>query len=76
MGDVSALHDPESGPRVKAARLRAGLTQPQLAARVGVSRPTIARLESGARVPNVTVALAIARELGEPVETLFGGGER
>jgi putative transcriptional regulator len=64
---------PERGHRVAQSRRAAGLTQPQLAAKVGVSRPTIARIEAGGHAPSVTVALAIARELGEPVETLFGG---
>jgi putative transcriptional regulator len=65
--------DSESGERVKAARNRANLTQPQLAEKVGVSRPTIARIEAGGYSPSVGLALAIARELGEPVEALFGG---
>jgi putative transcriptional regulator len=57
------------------ARERAGLSQPALAERVGVGRATIARIEAGGTSPSVTIALAISRELGEPVETLFGGGE-
>ncbi|HTA32989.1 MAG TPA: helix-turn-helix transcriptional regulator [Solirubrobacteraceae bacterium] len=64
---------PERGHRVAVARRRAGLTQPQLAEKVGASRPTIARIETGGHAPSVKIALAIARELGEPVETLFGG---
>jgi putative transcriptional regulator len=64
---------PERGHRVAQARRRAGLTQPRLAEKVGVSRPTIARIEAGGHAPSVTVALALARELGEPVEALFGG---
>jgi putative transcriptional regulator len=64
---------PERGHRVAQARKRAGLTQPQLAEKVGVSRPTIARIEAGGHAPSVTVALALSRELGESVEMLFGG---
>jgi putative transcriptional regulator len=60
--------------RVATARERAGLSQPALAERVGASRPTIARIETGGHAPSVTLALAIARELGESVEDLFGGG--
>jgi putative transcriptional regulator len=59
--------------RVATARERAGLSQPALAERVGSSRPTIARIEAGATSPSVDLAIAIARELGEPVEALFGG---
>jgi putative transcriptional regulator len=59
---------------VALARERAGLSQPALAARVGASRPTIARIEAGNTSPSVTLALALSRELGESVEALFGGG--
>jgi transcriptional regulator with XRE-family HTH domain len=37
-----------AGRLVREARLRAGLTQRQLAAAAGLSQPTIARIESGA----------------------------
>jgi putative transcriptional regulator len=57
---------------VAVARERAGLSQPALAARVGASRPTIARIEAGTSTPLVTLALALSRELGESVESLFG----
>jgi putative transcriptional regulator len=65
---------PERGHRVAQARKRAGLTQKQLAERVGVGRVAIARIEGASTSPSVALALAISRELGEPVETLFGGG--
>lgn len=64
---------PERGHRVAQARRRAGLTQPQLAEKVGVGRVTIARIEGGNTSPSVKLALAIAHELGESVERLFGG---
>jgi putative transcriptional regulator len=63
------------GRRVAEARRRASLTQQQLAERIGVGRVTITRIETGAQVPSLTVALALARVLGEPVEALFGGEE-
>jgi DNA-binding XRE family transcriptional regulator len=34
---------------------------------------SIARIEAGT-APSVTIALAIASAVGEPVEALFGGG--
>ncbi len=64
---------PERGNRVAQARKRTGLTQPQLAEKVGVGRATVARIEAGRQSPSVALALKIAREVGEPVETLFGG---
>lgn len=69
-----AQAQPERGRRVAQARKRAGLSQPQLAEKVGVGRATIARIEAGT-APSLAVALAIAHELREPVEALFGGGE-
>jgi DNA-binding XRE family transcriptional regulator len=62
---------PERGHRVAQARKRAGLTQPQLAEKVGISRPTVARIEAGGHAPSVKVALAIDH-VGESVEVLFG----
>jgi putative transcriptional regulator len=62
------------GARLAQARYAAGLTQPQLADRVGTTRSTIARIEASDHSPSVDLALAISRELGESVEVLFGGG--
>jgi DNA-binding XRE family transcriptional regulator len=62
------------GHPAAAARRRAGLTQQALAERTGLAKSTIARIELGQHRPSVTVALAISREVGESVETLFGGG--
>jgi len=58
---------------VAQARERRNLTQQQLADALGVNRVSIARLEAGTRSPSMALALRIARELGEPVEALFGG---
>jgi DNA-binding XRE family transcriptional regulator len=66
---------PDRGHQVAQARRRAGLTQRQLAERIGVGRATVARIEAGA-LPTVRIALAIASELGESVESLFAGGGR
>lgn len=63
---------PERGHQVARARRRARLTQQELAEQIGVGRATIARIEGGA-MPSVKIALAIGREVGESVETLFGG---
>lgn len=62
------------GARVAQARHQAGLSQAQLATRIGVARSSIARVEIGATTPTLELALALSRELGEPVEMLFAGG--
>ncbi len=46
------------------ARGVAGLTQKELAKRIGTSQPTIARWESGAQVPSVRSLTSIARATG------------
>jgi len=56
---------------VKAARLRMGLSQQELAARTGVTRQTISGVESGLFAPSTTVALHLAQVLGCRVEDLF-----
>jgi molybdate-binding protein/DNA-binding XRE family transcriptional regulator len=56
---------------LREARLRAGLSQQQLADAAGVSRQTVAGLESGAYGPSVAVALRLAAALGTGVEELF-----
>jgi putative transcriptional regulator len=65
---------PEQGQRVAQARQHAGLSQEALAEKIGVKRLAIIRIENGTNRPSVDVALAIARELGQSVEALFGGG--
>ena len=52
--------------RFRKARLAAGFTQRVLAERAGIGYPTIARIESGARLPNAANAAAIAKALDAP----------
>lgn len=58
---------------LRPARERRGLSQAELAARVGLSRQALGAIEAGRAVPSVAVALRLARELGVTVEALFGG---
>jgi len=46
------------------ARLRAGLSQAELAARMGTSQSTIARLESGQALPSTKTLLRYAEATG------------
>jgi len=59
------------GNRLKEARARHGLTQADLATRVGVSRKTINTVENGVFTPSTTLALALAQALDASVEALF-----
>lgn len=56
---------------LKASRNKAGLTQQELAERIGVSRKTINTVENGVFVPSTVLALKLASELGTSVESLF-----
>jgi transcriptional regulator with XRE-family HTH domain len=55
------------GPVLRAARDHAGLSQSQLARRVGLTPGYLAKLENGTRCPSVTVAgrLAVVLALGD-----------
>ena len=44
-----------------AARIRAGLTQAEVADRMGTTQSVIARLESGSQMPSVNTLLKFAR---------------
>jgi putative transcriptional regulator len=48
-----------------------GMTQQELADRVGVSRQTVISIERGRFRPTVELALRLARTLGVSVESLF-----
>jgi predicted transcriptional regulator len=49
------------------ARLRAGLSQAELAARMGTSQSTIARLENGQTLPSTKTLLRYAEATGNKV---------
>ncbi len=57
--------------RLRENRLRKGLTQETLAARVGVTRQTIIAIEKEKFVPSVKLALELARALEIPIGDLF-----
>ncbi len=56
---------------LKKYRILAGLTQEDLADRVGVRRETIIRLEAGRYNPSLKLAIALSRAVDAPIETLF-----
>ncbi|GIG40631.1 helix-turn-helix domain-containing protein [Cellulomonas phragmiteti] len=52
------------GAHLRAARQKAGLTQQQLAAEAGISRPTLRQLEAGHPTGELGKALAVVGALG------------
>lgn len=79
--DVRAQYDAlapeyELARELTAARTRAGLTQAQLAERMGTTQSAVARLESGRRLPSMATLLRFAEATGtrahlrlEPLES-------
>jgi putative transcriptional regulator len=57
--------------RIREYRKIKGITQQQLAERVGVRRETIVHLERGAYNPSLLLAHDIAETLGVSIENLF-----
>lgn len=54
----------ELGARVRAERERLGLTQAELAERMGTTQPTVARLEAGGVTPSLDTLHRAAAALG------------
>ena len=56
---------------VSTLRMNKGITQEELAEKVGVSRQTIIAIEKGNYTPSVTLALKIAKFFKKSVEYIF-----
>jgi putative transcriptional regulator len=56
---------------VQALRAKAGITQEELAARVGVTRQTVIAIEKGNYTPSVLLAMKIAKFFNKKVEDIF-----
>ncbi|NLZ57792.1 MAG: helix-turn-helix domain-containing protein, partial [Corynebacterium sp.] len=60
--------------RIKECRQRAGLTQSQLAAQMGVSRQAVAKWESGRGAPDIEHIRNLAKFFDVSVDFLIAGG--
>src|SRR5262249_38700866 len=67
------LGDPEMGQQLSSARLRAGLTQTDLASKVGVSRQHISNIEIGLTSPTVRVLRDYLQCCGSGLAEFFYG---
>jgi len=56
---------------LKERRAELGLTQAELAERVGVTRKTVNTVENGVFTPSTTLAIKLSQALGLTVEQLF-----
>ena len=57
--------------RMKERRSTLGLSQAELAKRIGVSRQTINMIENGGYNPTIELCIRICRELGVTLNDLF-----
>lgn len=57
--------------KLKAARVEQGLSQQQLACRIGVSRQTINAIESGDYNPTIRLCIKICQVLHRSLDELF-----
>ena len=64
------------GQNVKRLRLAAGISQAELAARMGVDRAYVSGLEQGNRNPTVVTLWHLAKTLSVPVRSFFDERQR
>ena len=57
--------------RVRELRMGRGMTQEEIAERVGVSRQTIISIESGRYNPSIVLAYKLAHAFGHSIEEVF-----
>ena len=57
--------------KLKFARMEKGLSQIELAKRIGVTRQTIGMIEAGRFNPSLALCVAICRALGKTLDDLF-----
>lgn len=63
------------GRRIRRARLRAGISQQEVADAIGVGVTSVSRWEVGTRVPSAVRLAKLARVLGVSVDFLLDGQE-
>ena len=63
------------GASLKRLRMERGLSQEELARRLGTSKQAISRYENGARVPKISTVSALAAALDAPLTALTGEEE-
>lgn len=59
------------GNKIKHLRYKAGLTQDQLASKLGISAQSVSKWETSVTMPDITLLPTIAGELGVTIDELF-----
>ena len=61
----------EIGTKIKQLRFKAGLTQDQLATKLGISAQSVSKWETSVTMPDISLLPMIAGELGVSIDDLF-----
>lgn len=61
----------EIGNKIKQLRYNSGLTQEQLAIKLGISAQSVSKWENGITMPDITLLPLLATELGVTIDELF-----
>lgn len=79
MREAASQGEPEAldgiGNRLREERIRAGISQRELARRLGLSASLISQLESGQSRPSVGTLYSIVTELGVSLDHVIRGGD-
>lgn len=74
--DISPIEMIAIGKRIKAARKAKGMSQQDLAEKIGIAQQTINRYESGKMIPRFIRLLKIAEALNVPIDSLVTKSKR
>ena len=61
----------ELGKKIKQLRFKAGLTQEQLAERLGIGPQSVSKWETGVSMPDITALPLLAETFGVTIDDLF-----
>ena len=65
------MHNQRFKNRLKLARVESGLTQSELADRVGITRQTVGLIEAGGYNPSLKLCIQLARATNKTLDELF-----
>lgn len=72
---IGAVGRQAIGQRIRQAREQSGLTQEATAAKAGIGRVTLVRIENGEQSPRYETLVSIASALGRPLQDLLASEE-
>ena len=73
MKDIDSIRKKESGARLRALRIKAGLTQEELAKYIHTTASNLAKIETGASNPSIDLLYEIRNYFRIPIDYLLYG---